>query len=476
MAASGIRWTAVAFAVVFICSLARPQTAGAPGHMPADSLAALLRQAPASGGPITVSNQQIDGGLNLGDETGTLDASTTILLDHCHFTEHVRLSACHFHGSLTLTQCTFDKGLDLSDSTVDGDLVLRDPSITSPPEKPHALVLSGVRVGGQLLISRPRVDGAIDGPSVTAERLVVNLAAARVNDLNFMGLVANGAYFVAPAQSTWEIPSLTLSNSSVKNALTLRGLRVRTLRMRSANVGDLTQFDKVQIEDVLDLSGTVLHFFRWTVAAAQSSGRAWPTTMIFDGMTFEDANVRLPAGAHRPDDADKIQGVGDTLLCLQVARYSQSAFQSLQDELTRRGEIPQTDEVFFAMHHANREKQSAAGVANWPWVAFDSFQEYVLGYGRSALTPFLWSCLFVLLGSFAFHKRTHMIEVEDSGKPPEFSAAWYSLEMFLPIVDLGMAKAWRPSTRLLQTYARVHQIAGWVLVPVTLAAITGVAR
>ena len=444
--------------------------------MPAESLAALLQQAPANGGPIAVSNQEIDGALRFGSQTGTLEVPANVRLEGCHFTERVQLADCHFHGSLTLARCRFDKGLDLSDSTVDGDLVLRDPSIPSPPEKPRAMVLSGVRVGGQLLISRPQVDGAIDAASVNAERLNVNLTAAQVDNLNFMGLVANGAYFVAPAQSTLVVALLGMTNATVKNTLSLRNLRVRTLRMRSANVGDLTEFEAVRVDDELDLSGTVLHVFRWTVAEAQASRRVWPATMTFDGLTFEDANVKLPAGAHRPDDAKRIQGVDDTLLCLQAARYSQSAYQSLQDELSRRGQVPESDEVFFAMHHANRAEQWTKSAKNWPWCVFDSFQEYVLGYGRSALTPFLWSCLFVLLGLFTFQKRDKMIEISDDGKPPEFSAAWYSLELFLPVVDLGMAKAWRPSTRLLQTYARVHQIAGWVLVPVALAAITGVAR
>ncbi len=474
MAALEIRRFVVA--VALSSALAHPQTGNATGHLSAESLTALLQQAPANGGPVTVSQQEIDGALRLGSETATLEAPANVRLQDCHFTERVKLADCHFHGSLTLARCRFDKGLDLSGSTVDGDLVLRDPSIPSPPEKRRAMVLSGVRVGGQLLISRPRVDGAIDAASVNTERLNVNLAAAHVDSLNFMGLVANGASFVAPAQSALELASLGLSNASVKNALSLRNLRIRTLRMHEANIGDLTEFDAVHVDNELDLSGTVLHVFRWTVTAAQTSGRAWPEKMTFDGMTFEDADVILPAGAHQPDGAGRIQGLDDTLLCLQVAQYSQSAYQSLQNELTWRGQVPESDEVFFAMHHANRAEQWAKSAKNWPWCVFDSFQEYVLGYGRAALTPFLWSCLFVLLGLFAFQERNKMIKTADDGKPPEFSAAWYSLELFLPVVDLGMARAWRPSTRLLQTYARVHQVAGWVLVPVALAAITGVAR
>jgi len=67
---------------------------------------------------------------------------------------------------------------------------------------------------------------------------------------------------------------------------------------------------------------------------------------------------------------------------------------------------------------------------------------------------------------------------DEYGSPPEYSPVWYSIELFLPVVDLGVAKSWRPSAkkRRLATYARFHQLSGWVLVPVALAALTGLAK
>ena len=53
---------------------------------------------------------------------------------------------------------------------------------------------------------------------------------------------------------------------------------------------------------------------------------------------------------------------------------------------------------------------------------------------------------------------------------------WYSVELFLPVVDLGVAKSWRPGTNRLAMCARFHQLSGWVLIPVALAAITGCTR
>ncbi len=474
-AAPGVRWAWVVPALLCMAG-ARAQTAAPMPGMTADSLAVLLQQAPAGGGAVVIANQEIDGAVRFNDDTGTIEAPANVRFEQCHFTQRVQLSGCHFHGSLTLARCTFDKGLDLSDSTVDGDLILRAPAIPSPPEKARALLLSGARVGGELLIGRPRIEGAINAASVTAWRLSVNLDGAQVNDLNFAGLTADSAFFFAAAQGRLEAPLLALGNASLKNVLSLRNLRLQNLRMISANVGYLTQFDNVRVANELDLSETSLHSFHWTVAAAAAPGPAWPKRILLDGTTFQDGLVELPAGAKRPDDAEQIPGIGDTLLCLQKAEYSQSAFESLEAELTRRGEIPQADDVFFAMHHANRAEQWTWNPATWPWGFFDSFQDYVLSYGRTATTPLLWSAFFVVLGTFIFRRRAQMIAVEDSGKPPEFSASWYSLELFLPVVDLGMAKSWRPASRLLQTYARVHQVAGWVLIPVALAAITGVGR
>jgi len=114
----------------------------------------------------------------------------------------------------------------------------------------------------------------------------------------------------------------------------------------------------------------------------------------------------------------------------------------------------------------------------WTWYLglFDVFQEYVLGYGRYPTPPLVWSFIFVAIGFFVFRNPTSMQPRVD--KPADFSAGWYSLELFLPIVDLGVAKEWRPKStpRWRVAYAHAHQLARWILIPVALAAITGVIK
>jgi hypothetical protein len=112
------------------------------------------------------------------------------------------------------------------------------------------------------------------------------------------------------------------------------------------------------------------------------------------------------------------------------------------------------------------------------WI-LDKGQAIFLGYGRFPLPPVFWSIGFIALGALLFANTGKMSPVKkDEVDGVAYSRLWYSLELFLPVVDLGVAKNWKPKESFpgLRTYARIHQLAGWVLIPVTLAALTGVIK
>jgi hypothetical protein len=162
---------------------------------------------------------------------------------------------------------------------------------------------------------------------------------------------------------------------------------------------------------------------------------------------------------------------------LHDAFYSASAFDSFEQLLASRGESAHAEEVFLAGRRERRLSDLRTGnPLTWLFFASDWFQEYVLGYGRIARWPILWSIVIICVGMY-FFRNVAMMEPTNKN-PPRYSPVWYSIELFLPVVDLGVAKDWRPSSKSkhLPTYARFHQLSGWVLIPVALAAITGFAR
>ena len=52
-----------------------------------------------------------------------------------------------------------------------------------------------------------------------------------------------------------------------------------------------------------------------------------------------------------------------------------------------------------------------------------------------------------------------------------FSPFWYSLDLFLPLIDLHAARYWipKPGAAITRFYSRVHILLGWIFVPLFLA-------
>jgi hypothetical protein len=59
-----------------------------------------------------------------------------------------------------------------------------------------------------------------------------------------------------------------------------------------------------------------------------------------------------------------------------------------------------------------------------------------------------------------------------------YSPFWFSLGLFLPFVNLYAAEIWRPKNEYWwgRNYMRIHILFGWILVPLGLAALTGLIR
>ena len=427
-----------------------------------------LGQTAGQGNTITIVGAEVPDALEVGERNDGIDVPMHLRLEGCHFAGRVLCSECHFHGSVTSLRCRFDRGLNLNGSTVDGDLVLREATIaTSERAKTGALALGDVHVSGKLSLAGLRIDGGVAAAGLNVGSLDIGLAGSKLGLLNLARLSADTATITGAAKGGVSPATLSLAGANVHSLLRLEGLSMNRLIARQLSVSGQAMFERTAVHGLLDFSSATLNSFRW-------SSTAWPKTMELDGFTFKTALVTPVAKAAGKGDDDDDDW---TLEFLKRAGYSQPAFQSYIDELTARGENTRADDVFFAMHHSQRrENFSVMNPATWLPTIFDCFQEYFLGYGRTVVESLLWSVVFIAMGTWLFYRgRKDMVQTDDKG--PCFAPFWYSLEMFLPVVDRGIAKSWRPKEAekggsLLATYARVHQIAGWILIPVALAAMT----
>ena len=136
-----------------------------------------------------------------------------------------------------------------------------------------------------------------------------------------------------------------------------------------------------------------------------------------------------------------------------------------------------------------------------------------IGYGYRPLRAVWWIIIFVILGTtlFGWGYRARLITpTEESayesfcatGEPPPhyppFSSFVYSLENFLPVVDLHQGTYWRPNprhrrtgdkpaagaetlrdslpARILRWYLWLHILAGWTITPLLFAGLAGMLR
>jgi hypothetical protein len=60
----------------------------------------------------------------------------------------------------------------------------------------------------------------------------------------------------------------------------------------------------------------------------------------------------------------------------------------------------------------------------------------------------------------------------------EYRSFWYSLDLFVPAINMETEKYWQPKERhwFLWFWLRMQRAAGWVIIPIGLAALTGIIK
>jgi uncharacterized membrane protein YhaH (DUF805 family) len=153
----------------------------------------------------------------------------------------------------------------------------------------------------------------------------------------------------------------------------------------------------------------------------------------------------------------------------RTAAFSSSLYTELAAFLDGRGATERAKAI--RVEQQWREGETLDPL-HWVW---NRFLWVTVGYGQYAGRAFLWMALFVGIGFFVF--RTGMEHTDPQAADPGYQPFWYSLGLFLPGVELGQ-KAWRPHRKRVWAchYAQVHVLMGWVLVPIALAALTGLLK
>ena len=112
----------------------------------------------------------------------------------------------------------------------------------------------------------------------------------------------------------------------------------------------------------------------------------------------------------------------------------------------------------------------------WINQIWDFWLDLMLGYGKET-----WRTAVVALGLTFFGAIVFAPGNMQWKNPQEtqtnYCRFWYSLDQFAPVIDLGDARNWGPSEdSWTRYYVRIHRIAGWILLPLAVGAVTGLVK
>ena len=406
-----------------------------------------------------------------------IDVPFRVRLSKCHFRKALSVQDARFDGSFIVEDSNFEEGFQFQGVAIKEDLLV-SAATPSAPQQAQAFGIGDIHVDGRTeLITL--ISGSIDNLK-TGDLHVA--AGNPVDVLSFAHLDINSLR-VDGAVSPIKIKQLYVTSSKISNSMRIGGIHVDNFRTEWTSVGELILLNTV-IEKGINLSFSNINSLEWAMG---QNGKFPPkegndlTGVTFKNLRITHADAIEHSGTNTAVQ-DRNRGVEDatinrtSLELLNGSQYSASAYEALEKLLQSRGDS-QADEVFIAGREARRrsEIQNKPILGTFAW-ALDAFQQYVLGYGRIARWPIIWSLAIIVLGVGVFWDERKMERRPKADS--RYSRFWYSFELFIPVVDVGVASEWhpKPEHKIVANYARVHKLAGWVLVPVILAALTGFAR
>jgi Pentapeptide repeats (9 copies) len=401
------------------------------------------------------------------------DILLSFTCDNCDFDDSVDFSGSHFIREVAFVGSHFSEGLHLSGARFDGSLDLRNSRIRG------ALDFSGMQIAGDL-----NADGLhardLDGPA-QFDHVRVGAAATLTNiqitgDLTLQKADVAELDISSDPRSCPQRPeepalgkNVDLDGLTVRRNITVEKMTLDSWSAANMQVLGWTTIRDVRICEYADLRGARLQY----LVLAQPN--VWPTSnprkaqpaLVLDGITFSQVDVQDAKGSEAVDADWKNLLDG----WLDKGSFSTQPYQELENAFRSVGRPDLADQTFERMK--DRERMShRLGALDW----LKSFLlSTLVRYGREPYRAFYYGVAIVMLGYFVFRDEKNMQPKQPQFANKPYDAFWYSFVLFLPLANVPDNDVWEPKDdkRGLQAYARIHSLLGWILVPIGLAAVSG---
>lgn len=252
------------------------------------------------------------------------------------------------------------------------------------------------------------------------------------------------------------------------------GLAAHIVSLQNANIGGTLQWKNVTVTP-----STQLNLSQLKVGLLEDDHQSWPAAgkLVLDGFNYAAiASVPLDTGKRKVWLKSRLE----YLKRQAPNEFTLQPHRQLADILRKSGYEDNARDVLIDMHKARREQ---GGFSKFGWL-WSWILQGTIGFGYRSHWTLGWALVFVVLGAFLFnagYRAGFLVPPKPDAKTvSEFSAIGYSLDAFLPIINLHQEELWVPSGfgggRWIQYYYWVHICLGWALITLGVAGFTGLVR
>jgi hypothetical protein len=363
--------------------------------------------------------------------------AVAVMLDHATMT-FCNATELTCAGTFSLTSAEIAGGVDLTSAHLDagpGNL---------------ALAADGISIGDTLVLTQLHAQGQL------------SLRAARIA----RGVLLTSATLDNPGQTACRLSGAEIAGDVIGRQLTVTG----GLRLTGAKIGGRLTLDQVRLHDpggtalagrgleagrlslrpAAPIQGTV-NLSHARIGVIRDDPATWPAQLSLDGLTYQALEPRLPARQRLP------------WLARDPAGHQAQPYEHLASCYVSIGQPTQARTVWYARERLQRRTASPLTRA-WGII-----QDITLGYGYRPWRALAWLALLLAAGSITFALSP---PPPLQTPAPHFNPLIYTLDLLLPVVNLGQKYAYNPAGPE-QWLSYFLMAAGWILVS-TIAA--GAAR
>ncbi len=352
--------------------------------------------------------------------------------------------------------------IDLRDTAVRGSVVLKGARFdisASSPTADAALNASRLRVGGDIDCRGGFVaHGMIDmrdsriGGSVLFDGAELNSLDNRHPALRGNGVETGGVFNLRDGFTAHG--RISLNSVTVRSRVSLDDAVIDTSADEWAMSFDGSSASSLSLRLREAPAGlVVLQHSR--IGLLRDTPTAWPAGLVLDGAVYDSLHPTLPAEARLP------------WLRRDPAGFVPQPYEQLAATYQRQGRDADARTLLVAKQRSMRRTLSPVARL------WSLLQDATVGYGYRPLRA-VWLLLCLLTTGTALFTAWPPTTVGD-GEAPPFQAAIYTLDLLLPLVDLGQEGSYAP-TGIMQWGAVALIGTGWLLATTVAAGASRVLR